>query len=232
MTELIRVSRITALALCMLALQRLLHSNQADISEEDAAALRALGLALAESVQLFRLSEAELELVKLGLADGVMGRAQRRYGEYSAKVTALAKQRIDRTFREQEEVGAAFRARILAETPNAQLTESDAIVIVVREGSGARPGEHSLVRVAYEGSLVDGTVFDSTRNRDPITVVLRDARMPCLREGLQRMRAGTRARMICHPVRGFSHPYIPAGSTLVYDIELLEVLEPSSSGLR
>lgn len=232
MAEVIKVLQIAALAVCLLVPQRLLQSNQVSVSEEDAAALRALGLALAESVQRFRLSEAELELVKLGLTDGVMGRVHRRYSEYSAKVNALAKRRMDRTFREQEEVGAAFRATILADTSSAQLTESGAIVIVVREGSGARPGLHSSVRVTYEGSLVDGTVFDSTRNRDPMTAVLQEARMPCLREGLQRMRAGARARMICPPVRGFSHPYIPAGSTLVYDIEPLEVLEPPSSGLR
>ncbi len=48
--------------------------------------------------------------------------------------------------------------------------------------------------------------------------------VPCLTEGLLRMGVGSRQRLLCPPQRDFVHPKVPVGSTLVYDIELLETL--------
>jgi len=196
-----------------------------DLASEDDRAFYALGLALAESVSRFDLSAAELELVVQGLADGVGNRSQVRFDNYSRKVEALAKKRLNRTFEEQERAGAKFRAKTLAAYRNSVMTESGMIAIPVREGTGAKPDLADTVRISYEGSLVDGTVFDRTQAGTPLTVPIEAAAMPCLKEGLQRMRVGAAQRLICPPVRGFSHPRIKAGSTLIYDIELLGIVE-------
>lgn len=52
-----------------------------------------------------------------------------------------------------------------------------------------------------------------------------DAAVPCLTEALKRMQVGAVQRMICPPARDFFHPRIDVGSTLKYEIELLEIVK-------
>ena len=184
----------------------------------------ALGLALAESVNRFQLTESELALVSRGLSDGVMEQAQIRLDEYAAKIDALVEARSDRAFRQRERTGTAFRSRALATLQGAVKTESGAIAIPVREGSGARPDTKDRVRIIYEGRLLDGTVFDRTEANTSLIVTVGDTAVPCLTEALRRMQVGAVQRMICPPARDFFHPRIEVGSTLIYDIELLQIV--------
>lgn len=83
------------------------------------------------------------------------------------------------------------------------------------------------VRVHYEGRLIDGTVFESSRTRGtPATLPVRGV-IPCWSEALQAMRVGDRGRVVCpaelaHGERG-APPVIKPGATLVFDNELLGV---------
>ncbi len=222
-----QLHRATFIALCVCtgALAPNMQGEARELTTEEAKTFYALGLALAESVSSFELSASELNLVSQGLADGVTHQAQVRYDAYGPKVEVLAKERLNRTFEAQERIGAEFRAKALAEHNNAVVMEYGAIAIPMREGTGAHPGLADTVRIAYKGSLTDGTVFDRTQPGEPLTVPLEAAVMPCLTEGLRHMRVGAAQRLICPPVRGFAHPRIKAGSTLIYDIELLEVVQ-------
>ena len=221
------------LALCALASMPGLHAKGREIVTEEDRTLYALGLSIAESVSRFQLTESELELVVRGLEDGVLGRqAGTQPGRYRAKIDELATVRLDRAFREKERLGAKFRSKALAAHRGAVITPSRAIAIPLRAGSGAVPGTSDTVRIAYKGSLIDGTVFDRTRPGESLTVGVADAAIPCLTEGLLRMRVGSAQRLVCPPERDFFHPKVRIGSTLIYDIELLEVLEQVPGGLQ
>jgi FKBP-type peptidyl-prolyl cis-trans isomerase FkpA/FKBP-type peptidyl-prolyl cis-trans isomerase FklB len=84
------------------------------------------------------------------------------------------------------------------------------------------------VRVHYEGTLPDGTVFDSSRERgEPATFPMRGL-IACWTEALQAMRVGGRSRVVCPPELAYGErgapPVIRPGATLVFDIELLAIV--------
>lgn len=209
------------------ALAASLLAETRDPETEHDRTLYALGLALSESVSRFDLTTSELERVVEGLRDGVAEEARVSLDRYREGIDALVKERLDAAYRAQERLGAAFRAEVLAAHRDAAVLASGGIAIPVREGSGPAPGSSVAVRIAYEGSLADGTVFERAPVGAPLTVGVADAALPCLGEGLRRMREGAVYRLVCPPVRGFAHPRVKAGSTLIYDIELIEIMEVS-----
>ena len=213
--------------LAAVALAASLLAETRDPETDHDRTLYALGLALSESVSRFDLTAAELELVVEGLRDGGAGEARVALDRYREGIDALAKQRLEAAFQAQERLGAAFRAEVLATHRDATVLASGGIAIPVREGSGPAPGASAAVRITYEGSLADGTVFDRTPPGAPLTVGVADAAVPCLAEGLRRTRKGAAYRLVCPPVRGFAHLQVKPGSTLIYDIELIEVMEVS-----
>lgn len=99
---------------------------------------------------------------------------------------------------------------------------------VVRQGSGNRPMATDTVRVQYQGALLDGTVFDSSYQRGtPAEFALRDV-IAGWTEGLTLMSAGAKYRFWIPSELGYggrgSPPIIGPNATLVFDVELLDIL--------
>jgi len=99
---------------------------------------------------------------------------------------------------------------------------------VLRAGTGQRPTASSRVRVHYHGTLPDGTVFDSSVDRgQPATFGLGQV-IPGWKEGLQLMREGAKYRFRIPPHLAYGGqgmpPKIGPNQTLVFEVELLEVL--------
>ncbi len=203
------------------------HNNTGDAKSglvtEDQRTLYAFGLSLAQSATRFRLSPDELEVVMRGLKDGVQGHALLDLDQYTEKVYAMGDARLAVIAGEQRKIGTAFRAKALQE-PGAVQKESGLIIIPVHPGSGPAPSKNDTVAVIYRGTLPDGTVFDTTGD-EPFKAPLSKAAIPCLRDGIQLMKVGERSRIVCPPelVRGMVHPLITPGSTLIYDITLVDV---------
>ena len=95
-------------------------------------------------------------------------------------------------------------------------------------GEGTSPTAKSQVTVHYKGMLVDGTVFDSSYDRgEPITFGL-DGVIPGWTEGLQLMKSGGKCILYIPPHLGYGDAGagpIPPGSTLIFEVELLNVGE-------
>jgi len=97
----------------------------------------------------------------------------------------------------------------------------------VREGTGASPTAADAVRVHYRGTLMDGTEFDSSYKRnEPATFPLGRV-IPCWTQGVQRMKVGGKAELICPPELAYGERgaggSIPPNATLRFEIELLAV---------
>ena len=126
---------------------------------------------------------------------------------------------------------AAFLAEN-GERPGIITTESGLQYEVFEEGSGPSPDLNDTVRVHYEGTLTNGTIFDSSHllnvpEEIPLNVVI-----PGWAEGLQLMNVGSKYRIyipshLAYGERGAGQ-LIPPYSTLVFTIELIEIISPET----
>jgi FKBP-type peptidyl-prolyl cis-trans isomerase len=134
-----------------------------------------------------------------------------------------------------EKEGEKYRpleTEFLAENGKKQgivVTSSGLQYEVISEGSGGRPSADDLIQVNYEGSLIDGTVFDSSYSRgEPAEFVLGNM-IPGWIEGLQLMSEGGTYRFfipsdLAYGARG-SGDVIPPYSVLIFKVELLSILK-------
>src|SRR5207253_7439206 len=113
-------------------------------------------------------------------------------------------------------------------------TPSGAIVTTLKAGTGPSPTASDKVKVHYQGTLMDGTVFDSSIQRgEPITFPLSGV-IKCWGEGVQQMKVGGKSRLVCPADTAYGDrgapPKIKPGATLVFEVELLEIVKEALVG--
>jgi len=101
---------------------------------------------------------------------------------------------------------------------------------VIKAGTGPKPKETDMVRVNYEGRLIDGTVFDSTakHNNQPAEFPLNQV-IPGWKEGIQLMPVGSKFRLTIPAELGYGDRGsngIGPDEVLIFDVELLAILPP------
>lgn len=106
------------------------------------------------------------------------------------------------------------------------VTESGLQYEVLTMGKGPKPTAMDRVKVHYHGTLIDGTVFDSSVDRgEPITFGLNQV-IPGWTEGVQLMPVGSKFRFYIPQELGYGSREtgsIPAYSTLIFEVELLDI---------
>lgn len=130
------------------------------------------------------------------------------------------------TLRAPAKEATAFLA-VNQEKAGVKTTESGLQVEMLTVGEGPTPTISDTVLVHYEGRLPDGTVFDSSYQRnEPAAFGVGDV-IPGWTEGLQLMRPGGKARFTIPPQLGYGAQgaggVIPPNSVLVFDVELLAI---------
>ena len=114
-------------------------------------------------------------------------------------------------------------------TAKAERTTASGIAITtLQAGKGEQPKASDTVKVHYRGTLVDGKEFDSSYKRGQPTSFPLQRVIPCWTEGVQTMKVGEKARLVCpsklaYGSRGIPGT-IPPDATLVFEVELLEIL--------
>ena len=105
-------------------------------------------------------------------------------------------------------------------------TQSGLQYMVLKEGTGAKPGPTDEVTVHYTGKLLDGTVFDSSEKKGKPATFALDQVIPGWTEGLQLMSEGSKYRLfipseLAYGSKGTRN--ILPNSTLIFDVELIKV---------
>jgi len=123
--------------------------------------------------------------------------------------------------------GKAFLAEN-AKRSEVTVTKSGLQYEVLVAGSGAKPEAASTVQVHYEGTLINGTVFDSSYARgEPIEFPL-DGVIPGWTEGLQLMPAGSTYKFFIPSDLAYGaggNQSIPPNSVLIFTVELLDIID-------
>ncbi len=128
-----------------------------------------------------------------------------------------------------KEEGLAASAKFLAEVkarPGVTALPSGLVYEIVQPGSGDFPKAADTVKVHYTGTLIDGSVFDSSVQRNEPSEFALDQVIPGWTEGLQKINKGGKIKLYVPPHLAYgddARPGIPPASTLIFDVELLDM---------
>jgi FKBP-type peptidyl-prolyl cis-trans isomerase FklB len=133
---------------------------------------------------------------------------------------------------ENDAKGKAFREKN-AKHKNVTTLESGLQYEVIEAGEGALPSESDTVEVHYQGTLIDGFVFDSSRQRGkPVKFNLNQV-IPGFKEALLLMKPGAKWKVVIPPELAYgakgAGTRIGPNETLIFDLELIKVVEKDKS---
>lgn len=175
--------------------------------------------------------EINIEALVRGITDGLSGaKPALTDAEVAAVAEEINKQMAARRAEQggkNQAAGAAFLAAN-AKKPGVVTLPSGLQYKVLKAGTGKKPKSTDTVKTHYRGTLLDGTVFDSSIERkEPVTLPLGNV-IPGWVEALQLMPVGSKWQLFIPPKlaygeRGTPGGEIPPNSTLVFEIELLGI---------
>ncbi len=119
--------------------------------------------------------------------------------------------------------------------PGVVTTASGLQYQMVTEGKGAKPKSSDTVRVHYKGTMLDGKTFDSSYDRKEPAVFPLGAVVPGWQEGIALMPVGSKFKLWIPSKLGYGEQGTPGGpigpnATLVFDVELLDIVKPGAGG--
>ncbi|MDR2094872.1 MAG: FKBP-type peptidyl-prolyl cis-trans isomerase [Treponema sp.] len=165
--------------------------------------------------------------VARGLKDSMEGVNPRiSLEEAGMKVQQIFARVMEKEASANMEKGNAFLTEN-GKKPGISITPSGLQYEVLNEGSGETPGAGDMVRVNYEGTFIDGVVFDSSYTRgEPVEFPLNQV-ISGWTEGLQLMRVGSSYRFFIPSNLAYGEAgreAIPPNSVLIFKIDLLDII--------
>jgi FKBP-type peptidyl-prolyl cis-trans isomerase FkpA len=206
-------------------------TSPAATMSEDEKAVHALGAAMgqqvAQQVKALNLSPAEMETLKKAFEASLAGqKPEHAIEQYGPKLQARAEAQAAAVASAEKGKSAAFRDTAAAEA-GAVKTASGLVYRTLTPGRGPSPTATDTVSVHYHGTLPDGKVFDSSVQRGQPAEFQLNQVIPCWTEGVQRMRVGEKAKLVCPSEIAYGDrgagPDIGPGATLVFEVELLAI---------
>jgi FKBP-type peptidyl-prolyl cis-trans isomerase len=126
-----------------------------------------------------------------------------------------------------EKNGALFIAELVKKNPKIKKTSSGLYYEIIKDGVPPKPTGSDKVEIKYTGTLIDGTVFDTTdRTGDPLFLEANKF-IPGVREGLELIGEGGKIKLYIPASLAYGNAdndIIPPGSTLIFDIEIERVV--------
>lgn len=199
------------------------------MTEEVKAASYCVGMSIADSLKQQDLDGLSPEIIAEAISEMFAGKdAKYTPNEANDIIQSYLNAIGEKKFATFKEEGEAFLNDNKTKE-GIQTTASGLQYEVIEEGSGAKPSAQNQVKVHYHGTLIDGTIFDSSIQRgEPATFGVHQV-IPGWTEALQLMPAGSKYRLYIPQNLGYgAHPH-PGGAikpfmALIFDVELLEVL--------
>jgi FKBP-type peptidyl-prolyl cis-trans isomerase len=230
--------RIAITTVFALSLSGLHAGDPPPLDTEAARISYALGVTTARSMEMFG-TELSRDLIYRGMTDRMDGKELALSEQEARTILTDAMRAYHKRLAEERKAAAPANLKKADEFLAANgkkegwtTTESGLQYAVVTSVDGPKPGANDVVKVHYEGSLMDGTVFDSSiKKGTPIDLSLRRV-IKGWQEGLQLMTVGSKYKFAVHPRLGYGErgrpgfggsSDIPPNALLIFEVELLEV---------
>ncbi len=187
---------------------------------------------LQSGIRDFGLNDEEFESLLKGLRSAQAGdempkNLEQNFPQLQAYLSQRQAQVVEKRSAENREKAQEYLAGLEGKE-GIQKTDQGLYYEILKEGTGERPDASDTVSIHYEGKLIDGTVFDSSLERgQPAEFPVADV-VPGFGAGLQLVKEGGKIRLHIPPDLGYgdqSPPTIPAGSALIFEVELLEIVD-------
>jgi FKBP-type peptidyl-prolyl cis-trans isomerase FkpA len=124
-------------------------------------------------------------------------------------------------------VALALTLVLPSQAADSETLPSGVNITHLRAGTGASPAASDAVRVHYRGTLADGKEFDSSYKRNAPASFPLGRVIPCWTQGLQKMKVGGKARLVCPPSTAYGDRgaggAVPPNATLTFEVELLAI---------
>jgi len=216
------------LFLAALAVQANGIREDVDFTGEKARASYAFGMTVGGD-----LKQAGLEMDYTAFMEGLRSAMEQRQTVMDRdEALEIVQNAFESSMRKQSVELQAKEEAFLAENasqPGISVTGSGLQYLVLEEGNGPKPTMNNIVRVHYEGALTNGTVFDSSYERDEPEEIPLNMVIPGWAEGIMLMNVGSKYRIyipssMAYGERGAGQ-IIPPFSTLIFTVELLDITE-------
>jgi FKBP-type peptidyl-prolyl cis-trans isomerase FkpA len=209
---------------------------KADLSTDDQKVFYTIGFSMAERMKNLNLNDKELAALTAGLHDAAKGDAAKlKLEEYRPKVRALFEGRMKAVAQNEKKSGMDFLAKF-AKTAGVQKTKSGLAYQITKEGTGAFPKPTDVVEVHYHGTLTNGEVFDSSKNRGKTVTFPLNQVIKGWTEGMQKVKEGGSVKLVIPSELAYGDngapPKIPGGATLVFDVELVKIVKDADKKMK
>jgi len=201
-------------------------SSTASATGEKADASYSLGLLVGSQLPRLGLEDKTVDFQKFsqGLKDVMSGKVRPSQAD---------QQKVAKFIQQSNESAARRFLAANGKLPGVKTTQSGLQYKVLSEGSGASPHPTDQVTVNYRGTLLDGTVFDSSYERgQPATFPLNKV-IPGWQEALTMMKPGAKWQIFIPPELAYGAnspaPQIPPNALLKFDVELLKIAPPGAA---
>jgi FKBP-type peptidyl-prolyl cis-trans isomerase FklB len=187
----------------------------------------ALGYRIAQSLKGQGLQDVNFEMFKKGMAAGVIAKTIIPDSLLDVCIKNYQDKMSQEKITLNREIGAKFLAENAKKPGVVKMSNGMQYQVIVASNDTTKPTLKSKVKVHYHGTLIDGTVFDSSVQRgEPISFPLNGV-IKGWQDGLQLMTLGSKWKLFIPSELAYGErsagPFIGPGSTLIFEVELLGI---------
>ena len=194
----------------------------------------AIGSDIGRNLKMSELDNISIEMMSAGMRDVFSGKeatmtqqqCQTVINSYVQSLQQKKQEESEKKLKENKDKGTAFLSEN-GKKSGVKTLPSGLQYSIIKEGKGPKPKETDMVKTHYHGTLIDGTVFDSSVERkEPATFPVNGVIKGWV-EALQLMPVGSKWKLFIPSDLAYgdagSPPTIGPGETLVFEVELLSI---------
>ena len=208
-------------------------ASEDGFKNDDERAAYAYGYKIGQNVSQIGMSDAEVKVFNKGIYAAASNKpAALNMSVYLPMVSDFAQKRAMVRVNAEKKKGLAFSDKF-AKEGGVKAISNGGFIKILSAGTGPTPGADDTVKVNYRGTLIDGTEFDSSYKRGQPTSFPLKGVIPCWTNGVAMIPVGSKAKLVCpsdvaYGDQGQPRAGIAGGSTLIFEIELLEIVKPDA----